>query len=64
MSCSEEEKLKSLVKYCYTCRKSGRVNRCAQIVGRSLTESQATIDDVKVARLLLQILDGSVDVRR
>ena len=53
-----EEKLKSLVKFCLAYQKSGRVNRCAKIIGRSLAECEATIEDVKVARLLLTILEG------
>lgn len=53
-----EDKLKSLVKFCLAYQKSGRVNRCAKIIGRSLAECEATIEDVKVARLLLTILEG------
>jgi len=61
---TSEDKLKSLVKYCYSYHKSGRPNRCAKIIGRSLAECQGTIDDIKVARLLLQILEGDIDVKR
>lgn len=61
---NSEEKLKVLIKYCYSYHKSGRTNRCAKIIGRSLAECQATIDDIKVARLLLQILEGDIDVKR
>ena len=61
---NEEDKLKSLIKYCYAYHKGGRPNRCAKIIGRSLNESQATINDIKVARLLLQILEGDIDVKR
>lgn len=60
---NDDEKLKSLIKYCYSYHKSGRINRCAKIIGRSLAECQATPDDVKVARLLLQILEGDIDVK-
>jgi len=60
----DEEKLKVLIKYCYSYHKSGRTNRCAKIIGRSLAECQATVDDIKVARLLLQILEGDIDVKR
>lgn len=52
-----DEKLKSLVKFCLAYRKTGRINRCAKIIGRSLAECEATIEDVKVARLLLSILE-------
>lgn len=58
MLMSDEEKLKSLVKYCMAYQKTGRVNRCAKIIGRSLGECEATIEDVRVARLLLSILEG------
>lgn len=61
---NEEDKLKVLIKYCYSYHKSGRTNRCAKTIGRSLAECQATIDDIKVARLLLQILEGDIDVKR
>lgn len=55
---NDEEKLKSLVKFCIAYQKTGRVNRCAKIIGRSLGECEATIEDVRVARLLLGILEG------
>ena len=55
---NDEEKLKSLIKFCMAYQKSGRVNRCAKIIGRSLGECEATIEDVKVARLLLTVLEG------
>ena len=58
-----EEKLRSLIKFCLAYQKSGRVNRCAKIIGRSLAECEATVEDVKVARLLLQILEGNNDVK-
>lgn len=55
---TDKDKLKSLIKFCISYQKSGRVNRCAKIIGRSLSECEATIEDVKVARLLLSILEG------
>lgn len=58
MSVTSEDKLKSLIKFCLAYQKSGRVNRCARIIGRSLAECEATIEDVKTARLLLTILEG------
>lgn len=54
----DNDKLKELIKFCIAYQKSGRVNRCAKIIGRSLGECEATIEDVKVARLLLSILEG------
>lgn len=51
-----EDKLKSLVKFCLAYKKTGRINRCAKIIGRSLAECEATQNDVKVAKLLLTIL--------
>lgn len=60
---TSDEKLKSLVKYCLAYQKSGRVNRCARLIGRSLSECEATIDDVKIARLLLTILEGEKDAK-
>ena len=59
-----EEKVKSLIKFCIAYQKSGRVNRCARIIGRSLAECEATIEDVKMARLLLSILEGDLGVKR
>ena len=58
-----EEKLRSLIKFCLAYQKSGRINRCAKIIGRSLAECEATVEDVRVARLLLQILEGNNDVK-
>lgn len=60
---SEEEKLKALVKFCYSYYKSGRIGPCAKIIGRSLAECSCTIDDIKVAKLLLRILEGDIDVK-
>lgn len=60
---SEDEKVKSLIKFCLAYQKSGRVNRCAKIIGRSLAECEATVEDVKVARLLLTILEGDTNVK-
>ena len=59
-----EEKLRTLVKFCIAYQKSGRINRCARIIGRSLAECEATIEDVKTARLLLSILEGDQGVKR
>ena len=59
-----DEKVKSLIKFCIAYQKSGRVNRCARIIGRSLAECEATIEDVKMARLLLSILEGDSGVKR
>lgn len=61
---TNEEKLKSLIKFCLAYQKSGRINRCARIIGRSLAECEATIEDVKTARLLLTILEGDNDAKR
>ena len=58
-----DEKIKSLIKFCLAYQKSGRVNRCARIIGRSLAECEATIEDVKMARLLLSILEGDSGVK-
>ena len=55
---SEQEKLKGLVKYCYAYHKSGRINRCAKLIGRCLNECEGTSQDVRVAKLLLGILVG------
>ena len=52
-----EEKIRSLIKFCIAYKKSGRVNRCAKIIGKSLAESEGTINDVKTAKLLLSILE-------
>lgn len=64
MIVTNKEKLKSLIKFCLAYQKSGRVNRCARIIGRSLAECEATIEDVKTARLLLTILEGDNDAKR
>ena len=40
-------------------KKTGRVNRCARIIGRSLAECEATLEDIKVAKVLLEILEGN-----
>ena len=61
---SDDEKLKSLVKFCYSYYKSGRISPCAKIIGRSLAECSCTIDDIKVAKLLLRILEGDIDAKR
>lgn len=63
MTISNDEKVKSLIKFCYAYHKSGRVNRCARIIGRSLAECEATKDDIKVARLLLQVLEGDINAK-
>lgn len=60
---TNDEKLKSLVKFCFAYKKSGRVNRCARIIGRSLAECEATVEDVKIAKLLLGILEGESGVK-
>lgn len=60
---TNKDKIKSLIKFCLAYQKSGRVNRCARIIGRSLAECEATIEDVKVARLLLTILEGENGVK-
>lgn len=52
-----DEQLKELIKYCLAYKKTGRINRCARIIGRSLAECEATIEDVKVAKLLLHVLE-------
>lgn len=52
-----DKQLKELVKYCLAYKKTGRINRCARIIGRSLAECEATIEDVKVAKLLLHVLE-------
>lgn len=54
-----DEKIKSLIKYCIAYKKTGRVNRCARIIGRSLAECEATLEDIKVAKILLEILEGN-----
>lgn len=54
-----EEKIKSLIRYCLAYQKTGRVNKCARIIGRSLAECEATIEDIKVAKLLLSVLEGN-----
>ncbi len=54
-----DEKIKSLIKYCIAYKKTGRVNRCARIIGRSLAECEATLEDIKVAKVLLEILEGN-----
>ncbi|MBQ1801917.1 MAG: hypothetical protein II013_02785 [Lachnobacterium sp.] len=59
---NDKEKLKSLIKFCIAYQKTGRVNRCAKIIGRSLGECEATIEDVRVARILLGILEGEDNV--
>lgn len=59
---TNEQKIKSLIKFCLAYKNSGRVNRCARIIGRSLAECEATVEDVKVARLLLTILEGEKNV--
>lgn len=61
---NDKEKLKSLIKFCIAYQKTGRVNRCAKIIGRSLGECEATIEDVRVARILLGILEGEDNVER
>lgn len=61
---TNDEKLKALIKFCLAYQKRGRVNRCAKIIGRSLAECEATVNDVKVARLLLTILEGDTDAKR
>ena len=58
-----DEKAKELIKFCLAYKRSGRVNRCAKIIGRSLAECEATIEDVKMARLLLSILEGDSGVK-
>lgn len=62
MTMTEDEKVRELIKYCIAHKKSGRINRCARIIGRSLAECEATINDVKVARVLLKILEGEENV--
>lgn len=52
-----DEQLKELIKYCLAYKKTGRINRCARIIGRSLAECEATIEDVKAAKLLLHVLE-------
>ena len=59
----EEEKLKSLVKFCYSYYKSGRIGPCAKIIGRSLAECSCTLEDIRVAKLLLRILEGDMDAK-
>ena len=54
-----DEKIRSLIKYCIAYKKTGRVNRCARIIGRSLAECEATLEDIKVAKVLLEILEGN-----
>ena len=54
-----DEKIKSLIKYCIAYKKTGRVNRCARIIGRSLAACEATLEDIKVAKVLLEILEGN-----
>lgn len=56
---TSEDKIKTLIKYCIAYKKTGRINRCARIIGRSLAECEATIEDVKTAKLLLGILEGN-----
>lgn len=60
---TEEEKIKTLIKYCYSFQKTGRVSRCAKIIGRSLAECECSKNDIKVAKLLLKILEGDIDVK-
>lgn len=60
---NDEEKLVALIKFCYAYSKSGRTNRCAKIIGRSLNECKATKEDIEVARKLLQILEGKENVK-
>ena len=58
---NDEDKLKSLIKFCISYQKTGRINRCAKLIGRCLNECEGTIEDVKVARLLLTILEGKTN---
>lgn len=58
----KEEKIRSLIKFCIAHQKTGKTGRCAKIIGRSLSECEATLDDIKVARLLLSILEGENNV--
>ena len=60
----KEEKIKSLVKFCIAHQRTGKTGRCAKIIGRSLSECEATIEDIKIAKLLLSILEGEEGVKR
>ena len=59
----EDEKIKVLIKYCYSFQKTGRTSRCAKIIGRSLAECECSKNDIKVAKLLLKILEGDLGVK-
>ena len=53
-----QKKIRELIKYCLAYKKTGRINKCARIIGKSLFECEATIEDVRVAKLLLNVLEN------
>lgn len=57
-SMNEEEKKRSIIKYCLAYKKSNRTNKCVKVIGRCLHQCEGTKADALFAANLLKMLAG------
>ena len=55
---NEEEKKRSIIKYCIAYKKSNRTNKCVKVIGRCLHQCEGTKADALFAANLLKMLAG------